>query len=109
MSVQLIWSFILACIDIYSLRTNWDLHRTGNLWKYVIGDWVMTMQSLAAASSSAALTIFLTTDIELGRVDPYLTCSWYKVSVILASMAWSFTAAPAGSTFWLLVALYDSA
>ncbi|KAG2633821.1 hypothetical protein PVAP13_2NG293700 [Panicum virgatum] len=31
MILQLIWSFILVCIDIYSLKINWDLHSTGNL------------------------------------------------------------------------------
>ncbi|KAF8724360.1 hypothetical protein HU200_021392 [Digitaria exilis] len=108
MLLQLMWSFMLACIDIHSLRTNWDLHRIGNVYKYVIGDWIMAMGSLAAASSSVAVAIFLTTDVEFCRVYPYLSCSRYTVSVILASMTWSFTAASAGSTFWLLVSLCDS-
>ncbi|PAN11324.1 hypothetical protein PAHAL_2G168500 [Panicum hallii] len=107
MTLQLIWSFILVCIDIHSLKINWDLRSTGNLWKYVIGDWILAIGSLAAASSATAVAILLAIDVEFCRVNPYLSCSRYKVFVILASMAWSFIAASAGSTFWLLVSLSE--
>ncbi|CAN6203970.1 unnamed protein product [Urochloa humidicola] len=107
MTLQLIWSFILVCIDIHALKTNWDLHSAGNLWKYVIGDWLLAMGSMAAASSATGVAILLETDVNFCRVYPYLSCSRYKVSVILASMAWSFMAASAGSTFWLLVSLSE--
>ena len=43
MIMRLFWSFILICIDIYSLKINWDLHSTRNLWKYVIpiSNWLL--------------------------------------------------------------------
>ncbi|XP_022679757.1 CASP-like protein 5B3 isoform X2 [Setaria italica] len=109
MSLQLIWSFILACIDIHSLKTNWDLHNTRHVWKYLIGDWVLGIASMAAASSSAGVAILLVRDSQFCRVHDYqyLSCSRYEVSVILAFMAWSFIAASAGSTFWLLVSLVE--
>ncbi|RLN23573.1 CASP-like protein 5B3 [Panicum miliaceum] len=107
MTLLLIWSFILVCIDIHSLKINWDLHSTGNLRKYVIGDWMLAIGSLSAASSATAVAILLATDVEFCRVNPLFSCSRYKVSAILASMAWSFIAASAGSTFWLLVSLFE--
>ena len=32
--------FLLGCMDIISLKNNWDLHNTGNVWMYLLGDWV---------------------------------------------------------------------
>jgi hypothetical protein len=68
---------------------------------------ILSMGSMAAASSSTGVAIFLETDVEFCNVYPYLSCSRYKVSAILASMAWSFIAASACSTFWLLVSLSE--
>ncbi|CAL4962254.1 unnamed protein product [Urochloa decumbens] len=109
MCLQLIWSFILACIDIHSLKTNWDLHNTRHVWKYIIGDWVVAIASMAATSSSAGVAILLVRDTQFCRVhdEQLVACSRYKFSIILAFMAWSFIAASAGSTFWLLVSLLD--
>ncbi|GJN41167.1 hypothetical protein PR202_gn00505 [Eleusine coracana subsp. coracana] len=39
MAFEILWSFLLICIDIHALRYNLDLHRIGNVWKYVLGDW----------------------------------------------------------------------
>ncbi|CAL4948335.1 unnamed protein product [Urochloa decumbens] len=100
MCLQLIWSFILACIDIHSLKTNWDLHNTRH---------VVAIASMAATSSSVGVAILLVRDTQFCRVhdEQLVACSRYKFSVILAFMAWSFIAASAGSTFWLLVSLSD--
>jgi hypothetical protein len=68
---------------------------------------ILAIGALSAASSTAAVAILLAIDVEFCRVYPYLTCIRYKVSVILASMAWSFIVASAGSTFWLLVSLSE--
>ncbi|CAN6162543.1 unnamed protein product [Urochloa humidicola] len=109
MCLQLIWSFILACIDIHSLKINWDLHNTRHVWKYIIGDWVLAIASTAAASSSAGVAMLLLRDTQFcgARDEQLVACSRYKFSIILAFMAWSFIAASAGSTFWLLVSLLD--
>ncbi|CAN6195323.1 unnamed protein product [Urochloa humidicola] len=100
MCLQLIWSFILACIDIHSLKINWDLHNTRH---------VLAIASMAAASSSAGVATLLLRDTQFCRArnEQLVACSRYKFSIILAFMAWSFIAASAGSTFRLLVSLLD--
>ena len=59
----------------------------------------LVISSLAAASSATIMAILLAIDVDFYRAYPYLTCSRFKVSVIQASMAWSFVAASADFTF----------
>jgi diacylglycerol kinase family enzyme len=40
MGLQLLWSFGLACLDIYSLQTKRDLHNPVLVSLFVVGDWV---------------------------------------------------------------------
>jgi hypothetical protein len=40
MALQLLWSFGLACLDIYSLKTKRDLHNPVLVSLFVVGDWV---------------------------------------------------------------------
>jgi hypothetical protein len=40
MGLQLLWSFGLACLDIYSLKTKRDLHNPVLVSLFVVGDWV---------------------------------------------------------------------
>ncbi|GJN24622.1 hypothetical protein PR202_gb12375 [Eleusine coracana subsp. coracana] len=40
MAVQSFWSLLLACADVYSLKTKADLHSPGLVKTFVVGDWV---------------------------------------------------------------------
>lgn len=40
MGLQLLWSFGLACLDVYSLKTKRDLHNPVLVSLFVVGDWV---------------------------------------------------------------------
>ncbi|KAL6603998.1 hypothetical protein ACP70R_044359 [Stipagrostis hirtigluma subsp. patula] len=105
MFVELLWGLILLCVDVYSLKTKWDLHRTGFVLCYVLGDWIFAITSSATVCSAAAVIIFLGTDIELHTIDLHMSYSRFKVSVVLGFMAWSFLAATATSNFFLLASL----
>ncbi|TVU10948.1 hypothetical protein EJB05_44504 [Eragrostis curvula] len=102
MSLELLWSFILMCIDIHALRNNRDLHRFNNAWKYVLGDWIFGVLAFAGASAAAGLDILMERDVQFCNSYPYLACSRYRIAVILTCLAWSFLAASAASTFFLL-------
>ncbi|GFP98487.1 CASP-like protein 5b3 [Phtheirospermum japonicum] len=40
MGLQVLWSFGLACLDIYALRIKKDLHNSVLVSLFVVGDWV---------------------------------------------------------------------
>ncbi|GJN24621.1 hypothetical protein PR202_gb12374 [Eleusine coracana subsp. coracana] len=100
-----LWSFVLACLDIYSLKTNFDLLVRPIVLGLVIGDWGMSILSFASASASAGVTLFFARDTNLCKIYTPQLCSYYTLSVILAFMTWSFAAASAASVFWLLVSM----
>ncbi|KAM0966602.1 hypothetical protein ACFX13_022675 [Malus domestica] len=54
MGLQLIWSSVLALLDVYSLVKMKALHNPVLVSLFVVGDWVTATLSLAAASASAA-------------------------------------------------------
>ncbi|TVU10949.1 hypothetical protein EJB05_44505 [Eragrostis curvula] len=106
MLFQLLWSFLLACLDIYLLRTNLDLrHDHVTVSMFLCIDTVFALLAWTSASASAGVTILLDRDVHFCEAFPHLSCGVYKLFVILAFMAWSFTAASAYSMFWLLVSL----
>ncbi|KAL6594314.1 hypothetical protein ACP70R_045397 [Stipagrostis hirtigluma subsp. patula] len=105
MGLQLLWSFGLACLDIYSLKTKRDLHNPVLVSLFVVGDWVTAILSFAAASASAGVTILFERDVHFCRMYPQLSCGRYELSVILAFITWSFIATSAVSMFWLLPSL----
>jgi hypothetical protein len=49
MGLQLLWSFGLACLDIYSLKTKRDLHNPVLVSLFVVGDWVSGLYYLFIA------------------------------------------------------------
>ncbi|TVU10959.1 hypothetical protein EJB05_44516 [Eragrostis curvula] len=104
MQLQLFWSFIFACIDIHSLRTNLDLrHDHVAVFRFLCIDTVLSLLTWASASASAGVTILLDRDVHFCEAFPHLSCGQYKLFVILAFMTWSFAATSAFSMFWLLV------
>ncbi|TVU10969.1 hypothetical protein EJB05_44526, partial [Eragrostis curvula] len=117
MGLQLLWSFGLACLDIYSLKTKRDLHNPVLVSLFVVGDWIIGLAtpkdakvvtailSFAAASASAGVTILFERDVHFCRMYPQLSCGRYELSVILAFITWSFIATSAVSMFWLLPSL----
>lgn len=42
MGLQLLWSFGLACLDVYALRGKKDLQNPILVSLFVVGDWVST-------------------------------------------------------------------
>ncbi|KAK3129246.1 hypothetical protein QOZ80_6BG0474760 [Eleusine coracana subsp. coracana] len=107
MAFEILWSFLLICIDIHALRYNLDLHRIGNVWKYVLGDWIFGFFTFTAASAGGGLVVLMERDVHFCNVYPYLACGRYMISVVLTWMAWAFLAASAISTTVLLSSLYQ--
>ncbi|OIW01786.1 hypothetical protein TanjilG_03924 [Lupinus angustifolius] len=102
MGLQVIWSFVLALLDAYALLRKKVLHNPVLVSLFVVGDWVTSMLSLAAASSSAAITVLYFHD--LGHCHFGEECQKYQISVVLAFLSWIPISISSLIMLWLLAA-----
>ncbi|KAI8564093.1 hypothetical protein RHMOL_Rhmol03G0155600 [Rhododendron molle] len=105
MGLQFLWSFGLACLDIHALRLKKDLHSHVLVSLFVVGDWVTSVLSLAAACSATGVVILLGRDTNFCRVEKQLACSTFKISVALAFVSWFLLAISSFVMFWLLASV----
>ncbi|KAG5557847.1 hypothetical protein RHGRI_007926 [Rhododendron griersonianum] len=105
MGLQFLWSFGLACLDIHALRLKKDLHSHVLVSLFVVGDWVTSVLSLAAACSATGVVILLSRDTNFCRVEKQLACSTFKISVALAFVSWFLLAISSFVMFWLLASV----
>ncbi|KAL5567594.1 hypothetical protein UlMin_024169 [Ulmus minor] len=105
MGLQVLWSFGLACLDLHALRSKRSLHNPVLVSLFVVGDWVTAILSLAAACSSAGVTVLYKKD--LGYCDSLsnLPCNRFQISVALAFVSWFLLAVSSLVMFWLLGAV----
>ncbi|TYI11005.1 hypothetical protein ES332_A09G181100v1 [Gossypium tomentosum] len=102
MGLQLLWSFGLACLDVYALRRKRDLQNPVLVSLFVVGDWVTAMLSLAAACSSAGVIVLYARDLDFCRVQTRLPCNQFEISIILAFITWVLVAMSSHVMFWIL-------
>ncbi|XVF76676.1 hypothetical protein PTKIN_Ptkin13bG0286000 [Pterospermum kingtungense] len=102
MGLQLLWSFGLACLDVYALRRKRDLQNPVLVSLFVVGDWVTAMLSLAAACSSAGVIVLYARDLDFCRVQYRLPCKQFEISIILAFITWVLIAMSSHVMFWIL-------
>ncbi|KAK7391623.1 hypothetical protein VNO78_20040 [Psophocarpus tetragonolobus] len=102
MGLQVIWSFVLALLDAYALVRKKVLHNAVLVSLFVVGDWVTATLSLAAASSSAGITVLYFND--LGHCHFGEECQKYQISVALAFLSWFPISISSLIMLWLLAA-----
>ncbi|KAF5940902.1 hypothetical protein HYC85_022069 [Camellia sinensis] len=96
MGLQVMWSFGLACLDVYAL----SLKR--NLQNPIL---VTATLSLAAACSSAGIAVLYERDLDVCKVQMHLPCSRFQLSVALAFITWFLIALSSYVMFWLLASV----
>ncbi|XP_071721390.1 CASP-like protein 5B2 [Rutidosis leptorrhynchoides] len=103
MGLQVLWSFGLACLDMYALRIKKDLQNAVLVSLFVVGDWVTATLSLAAACSSAGIVVLYARDLHFcASTKPQLPCSRFEISIAMAFITWFFIAISSHVMFWLL-------
>ncbi|XP_061370999.1 CASP-like protein 5B3 [Gastrolobium bilobum] len=102
MGLQVIWSFVLALLDAYALVRKKVLHNPVLVSLFLVGDWVTSTLSLAAASSSGGITVLYFND--LGHCHFGEECQKYQISVALAFLSWIPIAISSLIMLWLLAA-----
>ncbi|KAE9610994.1 hypothetical protein Lalb_Chr07g0193011 [Lupinus albus] len=105
MGLQVLWSFGLACLDIYALRRKRELQNPILVSLFVVGDWVTATLSLAAACSSAGIVVLYASDLNFCSIHKTLPCNRYKVSVAMAFITWIFTAMSSHVMIWILASV----
>ncbi|KAF3435640.1 hypothetical protein FNV43_RR22731 [Rhamnella rubrinervis] len=97
------WSFTLALVDGYSILVRCPLRQPGILLIIVIGDWVLSVLTLAAACSTASVVdLLLHAD---GSYCPPKFCSRYQISSAMAFLSWFLSLASCLFNLWLLPSL----
>ncbi|KAJ7961375.1 CASP-like protein [Quillaja saponaria] len=81
LGLQVLWSLGLACLDVYALRRKRHLQNPILVSLLVVGDWVTTTLSLAAACSSAGIAILYARDMDICKTHKNIPCGRYQVSV----------------------------
>lgn len=105
MGLQVLWSFGLACLDVYALRIKRDLQNPVLVSLFVVGDWVTATLSLAASCSSAGVTVLFTRDVDYCLTQPFLPCARFQISIALAFITWLLIAISSLVMFWLLASV----
>ncbi|GMN41425.1 hypothetical protein TIFTF001_010647 [Ficus carica] len=105
MGLQVLWSFGLACLDLHALRSKRSLFNPVLVSLFVVGDWVTAILSLAAACSSAGVTVLYSKDLDICNSPPHLPCNRFQISVALAFISWFLLAVSSLVMFWLLGAV----
>ncbi|CAA7046224.1 unnamed protein product [Microthlaspi erraticum] len=105
MALQLLWSFGLACLDVYALRGKKDLQNPVLVSLFVVGDWVTAMLSLAAACSSAGVVVLYARDLKYCDVSGQFSCLRYEIAVALSFVTWIQVAVSSHVTFWILASV----
>ncbi|KAG6494197.1 CASP-like protein 5B3 [Zingiber officinale] len=102
MGLQALWSLGLACLDIYAIKVKRDLHNHLLVSLFIVGDWVTATLSLAAACSSAGVTVLFVKDTNFCKSYSQFSCGKFQVSTAMAFISWMFVSASALVMFWIL-------
>ncbi|KAK6779251.1 hypothetical protein RDI58_021435 [Solanum bulbocastanum] len=102
MGLQVLWSFGLACLDVYALRIKQDLQNPVLVSLFVVGDWVTATLSLAAACSSAGIAVLYSKDLHFCSSSSHLPCGRFELSVVFAFITWFLIAISSHVMFWIL-------
>ncbi|KAF2295111.1 hypothetical protein P3X46_018871 [Hevea brasiliensis] len=97
------WSITLVLVDVYSVFVKCLPHQPRILSAIIIGDLVLSLLSLAAASSTASVT-----DLLLDVGTPYCRanfCSRYQLSAVMAFLSWFLSFASSLFNLWRLPSL----
>lgn len=105
MGIQILWCFALACLDMHALRLKMDLQHHILVSLFVVGDWVTSILTLAAASSSAGVIVVYAKDTDTCKTLSFLPCRQFQVSIALAFISWFLLAVSSHIMFWLFASV----
>ncbi|KAJ9704873.1 hypothetical protein PVL29_003088 [Vitis rotundifolia] len=103
MGLVIPWSFTLALVDGYSVLVKCPLRQPGILLIIVLGDWVLSILTLAAASSTVGVVdVLLKSE---ASYYPIKFCTRYQISAAMAFLSWFLSFGSFLFNLWLLPTL----
>ncbi|XP_020256416.1 CASP-like protein 5C1 [Asparagus officinalis] len=100
MGLVIPWSTTLTMLDMYSLFIRCPVRVPGIMVIVVVGDWVLSILSLAAACASASVVDLL------AHFDrsycPLRLCGRYQISASMAFVSWFLTAISCLFNLWFV-------
>ncbi|GMP47504.1 hypothetical protein CsSME_00015679 [Camellia sinensis var. sinensis] len=104
MGLVIPWSFTLALVDGYSVLVKCPPRQPGILLTVVVGDWVLSFLTLAAACSTTSVVDILLKANNRSFCPPKL-CTRYQVAAVMAFLSWFLSVASSLFNLWLLPSL----
>ncbi|KAM0058043.1 putative casparian strip membrane protein [Helianthus debilis subsp. tardiflorus] len=101
------WSLTLAMVDAYSVFVKRPSRQLQIVFIIVMGDWILSFLSLAAACSTASVSDFMVTEAGASFCGGKM-CNRYRLSAAMACLSWSLSLASALFNLWLLPSLYSN-
>ncbi|KAI4322269.1 hypothetical protein L6164_021980 [Bauhinia variegata] len=98
-SLQTLWSFSLAIVDIYALLVRRSLQNYQVVSLFTIGDGITSTLTFAAACASAGITVLI--DNDLGRCSEN-HCVQFETATGMAFICWFTTLPSFLLNFWSL-------
>ncbi|XP_047337688.1 CASP-like protein 5C1 [Impatiens glandulifera] len=108
MGLVIPWSFTLALLDGYAILHNYPVRHPTVIFIILLGDGVLSIFTLAAASSTVSVVdVLLKADEheEDGYYCPQRCCSRYQISAAMAFLSWILSTASSLFNLWLLPSL----
>ncbi|XP_019054103.1 PREDICTED: CASP-like protein 5C1 isoform X1 [Nelumbo nucifera] len=103
MGLVIPWSFTLAMVDGYAVIMGFPFRQPGILLVIIVGDWVLSLLSLAAACAANGVISFL---LDRGGVYNLPNIGGrYQLSVAMAFFSWFLSAVSLLFNLWLLPSL----
>nr|GMD67662.1 CASP-like protein 5A1 [Ipomoea batatas] len=97
-SLQSLWSLLLAMADIYALLVKRSFRNTGLVSLFAIGDGITSTVTFTAACASAGITVLIGNDLDKCAVNH---CKRFMSATAMAFLSW-FTASPSFFlNFWI--------
>nr|GMD59692.1 CASP-like protein 5A1 [Ipomoea batatas] len=97
-SLQSLWSLLLAIADIYALLVKRSFRNTGLVSLFAIGDGITSTVTFTAACASAGITVLIGNDLDKCAVNH---CKRFMSATAMAFLSW-FTASPSFFlNFWI--------
>lgn len=97
--LQSLWSLSLAFVDVYALLVMRSLRNPRVMCTFFIGDGITWILTLAAACSSAGITVLIGNDLGLCNENH---CGKFETATAMAFISWVATSPSFIFNFWTL-------
>ncbi|KAK6942812.1 Casparian strip membrane protein domain [Dillenia turbinata] len=98
-SLQSLWSILLAAVDIYALLVKRSLRNPRVVSFFTFGDGITSTLTFAAACASAGITVLIGNDLNLCDINH---CTKFESATAMAFMSWFLVIPSFLLNFWSL-------